>query len=241
MAVLIKDVEGSFRNKALGWSGCPVDTAGLEVAHFFGGSLESSLRNFAYGKEHSSARGAPGVNVDSITLQGRVNYIQTAMPDSNEVTLVVAFKPANDGGESIVAGNFFSSTDGTTRKLALFYNTNKLVTGFRGTATNRNGAPLPTPLIPGSPVCLSLRNTTGTSAKILVKNHTNKEAAEVANAGAPSLGDPIRIGSGYNPTGFSGQSEIYAVIAFSRCVTDDELSKLYAWIKRYCERRSIVI
>ncbi|UFH28837.1 hypothetical protein [Pseudomonas sp. CIP-10] len=241
MAVVIKDGSGSFRNKAVGWAGCPIDTTGLELAHFFGGALSNSLKNFAFDKEDSSALGAPAVNQDSISLQGRVNFIQTQMADTPEVTLLAAFKPVDAGGEAIVAGNFVASTSGATRRLALFYNTAKQVTGFRGTSTNANGAALPTPIVNGVPVCLSLRNITGTTPKIMVKNHTSGEAAEVANAGAPSLGSPIRIGSGYNTGGFSGQNEVYALIAFSRSVSDDELAKLYAWLKRYCERRSIVI
>lgn len=57
MAVVIKDGNGSFRNKAIGWIGCPIDTTGLEIAHFFGGTLENSLRNFAFDRANSSALG----------------------------------------------------------------------------------------------------------------------------------------------------------------------------------------
>jgi hypothetical protein len=41
----VKDV--SFRNKALGWSGCPISTDGLALAHFYGGTIDQCVKNFA--------------------------------------------------------------------------------------------------------------------------------------------------------------------------------------------------
>ena len=240
MTVVIKDANGSFRDKALGWVGCPIDTTGLEVAHFFGGALDKSLRNFAYGKTVSAALGAPVVNPNSLSLAGQVSYVQTTMADANESTLLVAFKPL-DALNTIVAGNITATTNGTTRKLAISYGTTLSVASFRGTDVGSQGQALPTPLTLGTPACLALRNSTGASPKATLNNLTNGEVDERANPGNPSLGSPIRIGSGYTASGYTGKTEIYAVIAFSRKISDAELSTLYAWLKAYCARRSIVI
>ena len=180
MTVVIKDSNGSFREKALGWAGCPIDTAGLEVAHFFGGTLENSLRNFAHGKANSTVIGAPTVKANSVALQGRINLIQTAMADTNESTLVVVFKPL-EIADAIVIGNLVSPANNTTRRLAM------------------------------------------------------------ANPGAPVLGGAIRVGGAYNAAGYDGKTEAYAVLGFSRKLTDAELGTLYAWLKAYCARRAIAI
>ena len=240
MAVVIQDGSASFRDKAMGWAGCPIDTTGLELAHFFGGSLDSSLRNFSYGKADSVAVGAPTPRTNSVALQGRVNYLQTGMADASEVTLVVAFKPV-EAVDAIVAGNLVSTTGGTGRKLAIAYGSQMLVSGFRGTESNASGPLLPTALTVGTPVCLALRNTIGSAAEITLSNLTSGEVAKLLNPGTPSLGSPIRVGSAYIPTGYSGKTEVYAVLGFSRRISDTELAKLYAWLKSYCARRSITI
>jgi hypothetical protein len=240
MTVVIKDANGSFRDKALGWAGCPIDTTGLEVAHFFGGALDKSLRNFSYGKAISSAMGNPVVNPNSLSLAGQVDYVQSAMADTNETTLLVAFRPL-EAVNAIVAGNLVATTNGTTRKLAITLNTSLSVAAFRGTDITATGAVLPTLLTLNTPVCLALRNSIGASAKLTLNNMTKGEVVETTNAGVPSLGSPIRIGSGYTASNYPGKTEVYAFVAFSRKVSDAELATLYAWLKAYCARRSIVI
>lgn len=240
MTVVIKDTKVSARDKAMGWAGCPIDTAGLEFAHFFGGTLDNSLRNFSYGKTKSTAVGAPGVNADSVTLLGRSNFLQTAMADTNESTLVVAFKPLDFLG-AILAGNLISTNDGTTRKLALTYNDTMNISGFRGTVSNGAGSSVPTPLVVGVPACLALRNAVGATPKTFVNNLSNGEHSEAPNAGTPSLGSAVRVGSGYNSSGYASRTEMYVAIGFSRKITDSELATLYAWIKAYCARRSITL
>ena len=240
MTVVIKDNHGSFREKALGWAGCPIDTAGLEIAHFFGGTIESSLRNFSHGKVNATAIGAPTVNANSVSLQGGTTLIQTSMADTNELTLVVAFKPL-EAVDTIVAGNLTSPSGGATRRVAIAYSPPMLVTGFRGTDANASGAATLTALVVGTPLCLALRNVVGASPEVTLNNLTRGEVGKMANPGAPALGSPIRIGGGYNIAGYAGKTEAYAVLGFSRRITDSELAKLYAWLKAYCARRSIAI
>lgn len=240
MTVVIKDNNGSFRDKALGWAGCPIDTAGLEIAHFFGGSLESSLRNFSYGKTASRAVGSPTINADSLSLKGATNYIQSAMSDSNELTLLVAFKPVEQVA-SIVIGNLVSTENGTTRKVAIAYGPQMLVSAFRGTDTSGASASTPTALTVGSPACLSLRNSAGSVGEIVLNNLTKGEIGRQANPGAPSLGSALRIGGSYNTTSYVGRTEIYAVLGFSRKLSDSELTTLYNWLKGYCSRRGVFI
>lgn len=241
MTVVIKDSNGSFREKALGWAGCPIDTAGLEVAHFFGGTLESSLRNFAQGKANSAAIGAPIVNTNSVSLQGGLNMVQTAMADANEITLLVAFKPLEAADTTIVGNLVTPGGGGPTRKVAIAWSAPALtVTGFRGTDINGSGAATPTALAPGSPVCMALRNNTGTSPTVTLNNLTKGEVGVMANPGTPSLGAAIRVGGTYS-VGYLGKTEAYAILGFSRKITDAELATLYAWLKGYCARRLISI
>jgi hypothetical protein len=240
MTVVIKDNNGSFRDKALGWAGCPIDTTGLEIAHFFGGTLDNSLRNFSYGKPVSAGVGVPTINPNSVSLKGATNYVQSAMADANEMTLLVAFKPV-EAVASIPVGNLVSTTDGTTRKVAIAYSSNMLVSAFRGTDTNGAGATTPTALVVGAPVCLALRNSIGAGADVILNNLTKGEVGKQANLGTPSLGSPMRIGGGYNSASYVGKTEVYAVLGFNRKLTDVELATLYAWLKAYCARRSIVI
>jgi len=241
MTVVIKDNTGSFRDKALGWGGCPISTEGLEIAHFFGGTLESSLRNFANGKANASAIGAPSVNANSVSLQGGLNMIQTTMADTNELTLLIAFKPL-EVSDVIIAGNLITpGGGGPTRKVAIAWSAPDLkVNGFRGTDIGGPGAPLPTVLVPAIPVCMSLRNNTGANPTVKLNNLTKGEVGTAVNPGTPSLGSAIRVGGAYS-TGYSGKSEVYAVLGFSRNLTDAELATLYAWLKGYCARRNIVI
>ena len=241
MTVVIKDGNGSFRNKALGWAGCPISTDGLEVAHFFGGTLENSLRNFAHGKDNATAIGVPKINVNSVSLQGGLNMIQTAMADANNLTLLVAFKPL-ESADAIITGNLVTpGGGGPTRKVAIAWSAPALtVTGFRGTDTNGSGAATPTALVPGSPVCMALRNNTGASPTVTLNNLTKGEVGVMANPGAPSLGAAIRVGGSYS-AGYLGKTEAYAILGFSRKISDAELATLYAWLKAYCARRDIGI
>lgn len=240
MTVVIKDTKVSVRDKAMGWAGCPIDTAGLQFAHFFGGTLDNSLRNFAYGKPVSASVGTPTINPNSVSLKGANNYVQSAMADVNEMTLLVAFKPL-EAVASIAVGNLVSTTDGTTRKVAITYGSAMLVSAFRGTDTSRDGATTPTPLVVGTPVCLALRNSIGAGAEVILNNLTKGEVGKQSNLGTPSLGSPLRVGGGYNSASYVGRTEVYAALGFSRKLTDAELATLYAWLKAYCARRSIVI
>lgn len=240
MTVVIKDNTGSFRDKALGWAGCPISTAGLEMAHFFGGTLDGSLRNFSYGKDNSTATGVPTVKADSVSLQGRVNFINTAMPDGDELTLVVAFKPI-ELTSTMVAGNFISPGSGSGRKVAMALGLTGIFTAFRGTDIDGNGAETPTPLVMGVPVCIAMRTDNIGNPHIYAHNLTLGEVATKSSLGVPSLGGPIRIGGAYNTGGWDGKTEIYAALGFSRKLTDAELATLYAWLKGYCVRRNIVI
>lgn len=240
MTVVIKDSTGSFRDKALGWAGCPIDTAGLEIAHFFGGTLENSLRNFSFGKSVSAGVGGLTVNANSLSLKGANNYVQSAMADANEMTLLVAFKPI-ESVATIVVGNLVSTDNSTTRKVAITYGPAMLVSAFRGTDTNGAGATTPTALVVGTPVCLAMRNATGVAGEVILNNLTKGEVGKQANLGTPSLGSPIRVGGGYNSASYVGKTEVYAVLGFSRKLTDVELATLYAWLKAYCARRAIAI
>ena len=240
MTVVIKDSNGSFREKALGWAGCPIDTAGLEVAHFFGGTLENSLRNFTHGKANSTVIGTPTVKANSVALQGRLNLIQTAMADTNESTLVVVFKPL-EIADAIIIGNLVSPANNTTRRLAMAYSAPMTVTGFRTTDQNQSGATTSTALAVGAPVCLALRNVMGATPLVTFNNLTKGEVGTMANPGPPVLGGAIRIGGAYNVAGYDGKTEVYAALGFSRKLTDAELGTLYAWLKAYCASRAIPI
>ena len=240
MTVVIKDNNGSFRDKALGWAGCPINTTGLEIAHFFGGTQENSLRNFSYGKPDSAGVGAPTINANSLSLKGANNYVQSAMADANEMTLLVAFKPV-EAVASIPVGNLVATDNGTTRKVAIAYSSNMLVSAFRGTDTSGAGATTPTALVVGMPVCLALRNAIGAAGEVILNNLTKGEVGKQANLGTPSLGNPLRIGGAYNSASYVGKTEVYAVLGFSRKLSDVELATLYAWLKAYCARRTIAI
>jgi hypothetical protein len=106
--VILKAPAGTdFSGTAIGWDAGV--NAGLAYANFFGATAEKNARNLALGGPKPTIYGAPVQNASSVVLLDNVNYVDTGVLQTADMTVFAVFKALADGGSSMVLGNYRST------------------------------------------------------------------------------------------------------------------------------------
>lgn len=241
--IVLKDASANYRDAALGWAGCPIDAAGLEMAFFFGGTLARSLKNYAPGKPNAVAVGTPGVTANGLTLQGGTNYLQTSMADSWSMTLISIYRVKADVDVMVIANTVGTATP-SQRKTAIYCSSETAGDGLvQLNALHASDTASQTAVVGSlavdSYVCTAMRFDS-VEQIVKSKNLTSGVTHDQPVSGTRTAGSPLRIGWGYMG-GYTGVTDVVAAIGFSRKLTDAELASFYAYLKTYAARRSIAI
>lgn len=243
-----KDVD--FSAVATGY--LPPVSAGVEYFNFF--NSEAALtRNLIPGKPTPTKNGAPifNANGQSFLLTNLLNFINTGIKLSDEMTIITVAEPTGmDGsfptwsttGSPITNGGNLTSQSfmrqsATTRNptISLSYSTDGFVTRNNlsyGVSSGFNNIKL-------RAVAAAFSKTAMMSRLYDLTNNQSQQAAVPANAVLGKAGN-ILLGSHYNAAENS-QGNLYAAAIYSRMLTTAEIGQVYAAMRAYYTKREISV
>lgn len=221
---------------------------GLEAVHFLNTSLTKAARNFAPGKGQSKVVGAPVPQTAYLTCKGMVNFIESAMSETESMTMFVIARTAVDG--SVVAdrpmflGNYQGQAgdSGPAYGVSIYLSALNRITATAGygsdAGTNTNvlaGVTKPAVanvwglyMIQVTPTAVVMRDftvglTQTTSASLPRRLSTGK----------------IRIGSGQ--TNLSGNCDVAVFQGHSVALNESEIQATAADLRAYAARRGLTV
>lgn len=244
-----------FSAKAINY--IPPVPLGLEYLNFFGGEANLS-RNLAPGKPAGQVVGSPAFSDKSITPTQMTKYIQTAVPHTDEMTImVVARGPADDvdshlvsnywspraggvgtaGGVSLMTRPASPVVDGMARETLAWSRWDGVASSTLLHSIYMAARPVP-----------ELKTLAATISKATrVGTIFNKTAGLVGSTSplpagfVQDLGGPLRIGSAYTTVGGWLPSEIFFVAIWSRVLTEAEIEVMHTAVKSYYGARGMVV
>jgi hypothetical protein len=246
---------GDFASRAINY--VPPVAAGLEYLNFFGGEANLS-RNLAPGKPAGQVVGLPAFTENSMTATQMSKYIQTAVPHTDEMTIMVVAKGPADDVDSHLVSNYWSPRAGGVGSSAgvsvMTRQTSPVVDGMKREVlawSHWDGVSSASTLyqatLPNHPVG-ELKTLAATISKVSrVGQITNKTTGLTAQIGpipagrTTDLGAPLRIGSAYLSVAGSLPSEIFFVAIWSRVLTEVEIDVMYEAVKGYYANRGIPV
>lgn len=222
----------------------PVD--GAEVFSFVGGNDNLFVKNFGSLNDLDVGAGAgtPVVVDDVYRRFNQVNWLVTPATRSTATTILAVHRDvAPIAAHGILIGNDRQHADGGRRGMVLSRSsTDKSVLGWvNGTSGGTNVGPASTlAIIPGdaafTAAIVKPTATTGAQLKVAMLSNPQQFKAYVANTEAtiaPAADEaafPFRVGRHYRAAG--GDIDIGFVAVYPRELTDVELQKIYASVKK---------
>jgi hypothetical protein len=230
----------------------PPVTRGLEGWFTFDTDVSRFALNRAIGKADAAVIGSPTAYATHGRFQGRFNFLQTPIAESDEQTLIVVGKsvnaPTGSGDASMLVGNFTgtSATPGLTGGASgtnIYLRTSTKVTGGAGRDNSAGGiindAAETTGMLPTAWAIRAVRTKTGVPTKVY--DLTAHVSAESSNSLTRGLSNTMfRVGSGTS-TDFAGASDISAVAIYSKYLTDDEINLIAATMRKRMARLGIAV
>ena len=230
----------------------PPIVEGLEFWNYYGGDSDMR-RNLVPGKPAGIPAGDPTVGDFYIQCEGMTHYVQTAVPASNEFTLIaVAKEVVPDGGSCPLISNTGSAAQESGASIpgaSIYLNdaitANGLMRLTALQAANDGGTPVS---VVASTQDYNIANTGPQMFTCRYRANGDRVAkimgsaltATVNSDKPPMLAQSYRIGSQYNSNA-KGLVRIHAAIIYSRALADAELDQLYAFVQAFYGRRGIVI
>lgn len=233
----------------------PIDATGLVYLNYFGGNATRTARNLASGGTAGVVVGDPTENTNDTTFTPGTNYVQTAVSETADKTIIAAVKPLTDANSAIV-GNYKGNRVGDSGVLgfgnALYFlpttggdnlvSPNWQDAGWSevsGSASNSISTSITNNCAVGTYYCLVGR-TASNVRKIF--NKTTGASAQSGNTTTVDLAvTNYQIGSMPTPTGFTAANTIAFVAIFQRALTDTEINTFYDYLKTYLSTKSITI
>lgn len=252
MGVLIRVKNASFAGRAVAF--VPPVADGLEYWNFFGGDASQSRRNLAPGKNGASLVGALTYNAHSAIFKGGTNFLITEVADPESVTFIaVARCPTEEAG--MIISNYRSPRIGgvgTTLGKSLLLNPGNPDGALdasmfssrwdgAGGASSAAGATRVQAVPTNSWGAFVGRSNESTKIRDVVNKTNNLAATNPITALGDISAAPFRIGSPHVDNEYNQSSEIAAAIIFSRALSNDEVEKVYGFLKGYFARRGIAI
>lgn len=222
-------------------------SSGLEFWNYFGGTAAKTVRNLAVGKAAPSVVGTPVISTGFATFASLANYLQTGVLDQAEVTLLAVSRApnlqANTFGDTITTrnGNGAAAGSGLRYNYAAVGSSKGIVTASRnssGTDAELTGVLSTDP-----------QNNWGFYAARIgaayhrLDNRTTGQtiSGSVANPRSTPNGLAYRIGSAYVNNSIAAPVDVAFAAIYSRCLTDAEITAIYAKVQSYLASLSITI
>lgn len=222
---------------------------GLEGIFFLNTSLTKSPRNYASGKPQGTVVGAPVPSAVALAVKSRVNYVQTQISESAEMTIFIVCKTASDGSVTADRPMFFSNYQGINADggaafgLSFYLGAGTRLTfgGGYGTDAASNTQKLAGITKAGVANSWALFSMSVGASGVTIRDHTAGGNGTISSAGLPrrTATAKIRIGSGI--TSFDGSADIAAFQAYSVELSDLEISTTAEDLRGYMARKGILV
>lgn len=217
-------------------------------------TLDTDVRRFGFnrvpGKADATIVGAPAAFVSHGRFKGNINYLQTQIEDTDEVTLIVVGRSVLSpvGNDAVFLAGAHSGpilTPGFTGSASAANIYLDHATAAKGSASRNDGAGASTPAnvtitgVPGPTWALrSVRAKTG-AATVMV-DHTANVTVTGSNVNQRVLTtNKYRIGSA--AAGFPGECDVSFMAVHSATLTDSELAAQIAVIRKRMARLGITV
>lgn len=229
----------------------PPVTRGLEAWFTFDTDAARAYFNRAIGKADAQVVGSPVAFPTHMRFKGGVNFLQTQIQDSDEVTILVVGKsavaPSSSANSVLLVGGYkgTSVTPGITGEASggnLFISNPTSVSATAVRTDGAGNAVSTTVAVIGTPVTSwalrGMRAKTGEATKVF------DLTANVSKFGSSLLeraltGNRLRIGGATE--GFLGESDISAVAVYSLALTDDEIAMVAGTMRRRMSRLGVTV
>ncbi|MBE5255672.1 hypothetical protein [Serratia marcescens] len=222
----------------------PPISDGAEYLNFFcnhpNENKSNISRNLIYGKENGFVIGAPVQNDITATFKSGVNFIDTGVKHTPNMTFITVSIAPTPKAESVLMSNATSQWQdgaGTTLGIGLMYRPDKLYFNTAVSDTS-GGHPLLQANVnynPGEMRIAVGRSDPSAGRIFLYESSGIVSGSATVPAGATfDIGETIRVGSlGSGGIGSVNgtTSEIAAAIAYSRNLTNDEVLTMVAWLR----------
>ena len=221
----------------------------LELIHFTNGNPAKAAHNLAPGKAQGSVVGAPVASADRLTCNGLTNFIQSGIQEPSAITFFMIARSGDSNTSGATRPGFLGTYDGLAADggasdgFALFFSgTNAIsVNACYGNTAADKTFPRAT-LVSQDAANWALYSVVISSTGIVFSDLTNNRTTTQSTTGGlprrPTV-NKIRIGSLFNPSGFTGPCDIAAVQLHSAVLTADEQVATVADLRAYALRKGI--
>ncbi|AJQ47965.1 MULTISPECIES: hypothetical protein [Pseudomonas] len=223
---------------------------GLEAIHFLNTTPAKAAKNYAPGKDKEQGKivGAPVASSGFLSCKGTVDCIETAVAETENMTIFVAARTAVDGSVAADRPMFFGNYQGFNIDGGVAWGVSLYLSGLNritGTAGFGVDAADNTNIVSG--VTRTVASKWGlymlqvSAAGTTIRDFTTGLSQTIAPAGRPrrlALGK-VRIGSGQ--TGLLGACDVAIFQAHNVVLTEAEIQATVADHRAYLARRGIVV
>jgi hypothetical protein len=222
---------------------------GLEAIFFLNTSLEKSARNYVAGKPQGSIVGSPVANPNYLATKGRVNYVQTQLAETADMTIFVLARTSADG--SVIAerpmlfGNYqtLNADGGAAFGVCMYLTSPTRFNAGAGFGADAAANELRLAGLTKADIAnkWNLYGMVVSSAGLTLRDFTTNQTSTAPGVALPRrlASGKIRIGSGV--TAFDGSADMAVFQAHSVALTETEIQTTVADLRAYAARRGIVV
>lgn len=226
--------------------------AGAEYIGLYNSSLNKVKNNFAPFKKNVSTVGSIALNTNDVTLKSQVNYLQTDIDETAEMTTFVVAKssvlpptiaesiafmsnyktPPKDGSSTSTINSYYLGINASGKIATVCSQGNNAsdASGVGAISVAQNWTV--------GEYHLVAARITNTRIEHFDKTKNYHIYADLTKPRYLGLGK-LRIGSSYSY--YQGSANIAALIHFSRALSDTEIEQVSAWIRSYMSTKSISV
>lgn len=245
LKLIANDVLSPWHTKVV-----PPVTRGLEGWFTFDSDASRFSFNRAIGKSDAAVVGAPVAYATHGRFKGLTSYLQTAIEETDEQTLIVVGKsvvaPTGAADGAFYVGNYQGNSKspgytGAAFGTSIFHSASTAVTGGSSRDNGSGGISSAQVLLTGTPTTWAIRAVrTKSGVPTDVYNLTAGTKASSSSALARVIADTKhRIGSATGS--FSGEVDISSVAIFSKYLAEDELFQLASVMRKRMARLGISV
>jgi hypothetical protein len=221
---------------------------GLEGIFFTNTSLEKCAHNYAPGKKSGSVVGAPSVNGQYMSGRSSVNYVQTDIVETEEMTFFIIARALNlpsgnpipAADQVILLGNYLA---GPWSGVVMWCGTSTSLSTNAGYGVDEaSNANLGAGVTPNDDTKWGLYCGRVKTSGPDTKNFTNglTFARVATDPRRVSTGRPLRIGSGYQ-SNQTGTWDMAAAMIYNVALNDAERDVVVQDLRAYAARRGITV
>ncbi|AIR90238.1 hypothetical protein [Pseudomonas cremoricolorata] len=227
----------------------PPVSRGLEGWFCFDTSLDRIGYNRASGKANARLVGVPSVFSTHARFKGGVNFLETAIAETEEFTVLVVGKAAGPLGGTGTAtavpyvGNYAGASPGLAGGLQLYHISDTTLTGqanrLNSTGDGSTSAQSQISDVAANWGIRCLRSS-GSGGNQTWNLTTGVKGNQQLTTKRLLASVPLRIGGTYAST-FGGESDVSHVAVYSVALTDDEITVVAAAMRKRMARLGVIV